>query len=88
MRFNHSTIYTSHGLLDVYWTDEEFIVTWRDEPSDLPTEVELPSRELRQERVRKVLGDYVFNPYDRNPTEAEIESLEADGITKDSFEDG
>lgn len=44
-----------------------------------------PSREVLGERVRRVLGDYVFDPWDRNPTETEARSLIADGLTRESF---
>lgn len=47
---------------------------------------ELPSRAERRRRVRKVLGDFEFNPWDREPTEAEAESLIADGLTRERFE--
>ena len=39
----------------------------------------------RRRRVRQVLGDYEFNPWDRDPTDAEARSLEDDGLTRDSF---
>lgn len=42
-------------------------------------------RQIRRERVEKVLGKNPFNPYDRNPTEAEIKSLERDGLTREFF---
>ncbi len=47
---------------------------------------ENPSREALRGRVRRVLGDYVFDPWDRNPTESEARSLIADGLTRESFE--
>jgi len=47
---------------------------------------ELPSREERRRRVRRVLGGFEFNPWDRDPTEAEAESLVADGLTRERFE--
>jgi len=31
-------------------------------------------------RVRQVLGDYEFDPWDRDPTEAEARSLEDDRL--------
>ena len=34
----------------------------------------------RRRRVRRVLGDYEFNPLERNPSEAETRSLEDDGL--------
>ena len=46
---------------------------------------DLPPREERRRRVRKVLGTYEFNPWDRNPSEAEAESLIADGLTRERF---
>ncbi|HEX9123774.1 MAG TPA: helix-turn-helix transcriptional regulator [Actinomycetota bacterium] len=43
-----------------------------------------PRREL-QDRVRRVLGDYEFDPWERDPSPAEAESLLADGLTRDRF---
>ena len=43
------------------------------------------SRRERRERVRRVLGDYEFNPWERGPTPAEAESLIADGLTRERF---
>lgn len=47
---------------------------------------ELPSRAERRRRVRQVLGDFEFNPWDREPTEAEAESLISDGLTRERFQ--
>ncbi|HEX6330072.1 MAG TPA: helix-turn-helix transcriptional regulator [Actinomycetota bacterium] len=44
-----------------------------------------PSRRELRERVRRVLGDYEFNPWEREPTAAEAESLVADGLTRERF---
>jgi transcriptional regulator with XRE-family HTH domain len=44
-----------------------------------------PSRRELRERVRKVLGEYEFDPWERDPTPAEAESLLADGLTRDRF---
>jgi transcriptional regulator with XRE-family HTH domain len=52
-------------------------------------ELDLPQRRRRVDRarrVREVLGGYVFNPWDRDPTRAEQRSLLADGLTRESFE--
>lgn len=46
----------------------------------------LPSRGEMRRRVRSVLGDYEFNPWDRSPTAVEAESLIADGLTRERFE--
>jgi transcriptional regulator with XRE-family HTH domain len=46
----------------------------------------LPSRQERRRRVRQVLGNTVFNPWDRSPSPAEAESLNADGLTRERFE--
>jgi transcriptional regulator with XRE-family HTH domain len=46
----------------------------------------LPSRKERVARVRRALGDYRFNPWDRSPSSAEIKSLLADGLTREYFE--
>ena len=49
-----------------------------------------PAREPRpgerRRRVRRVLGEYVFNPWDRNPTPAEARTLLTDGLTRERFE--
>jgi transcriptional regulator with XRE-family HTH domain len=44
-----------------------------------------PSHDELRARVRRVLGDYEFNPWDRAPTPAEAESLRADGLTREAF---
>lgn len=41
-----------------------------------------PSRLERRRRVRQVLGDYRFDPWDRDPTPAEARALIADGISR------
>jgi transcriptional regulator with XRE-family HTH domain len=46
----------------------------------------VPSPAERQRRLRRVLGDFVFNPWDRDPTAAEARSLLADGLTRERFE--
>lgn len=47
---------------------------------------ELASRVERAERVKRVLGGYVFDPWSRDPAPAEQRSLEADGLTRERFE--
>lgn len=44
-----------------------------------------PSRDELRSRVRRVLGDYEFDPWERDPSPAEAESLQADGLTRDRF---
>ncbi len=44
------------------------------------------SRRERRDRVRRVLGDYEFNPWERDPSPVEAESLLADGLTRERFE--
>ena len=44
------------------------------------------SRRDRRQRVRRVLGAYRFNPWERNPSAAEAKSLVADGPTRERFE--
>jgi transcriptional regulator with XRE-family HTH domain len=39
--------------------------------------------EERRRRVRRVLGDYRFDPWERSPSRAEQESLLADGLTRE-----
>ena len=46
---------------------------------------EEPTREERRRRVRRATRGYTFNPWNRNPTPAEIKTLERDGLTRDSF---
>jgi transcriptional regulator with XRE-family HTH domain len=43
------------------------------------------SVEERRQRVRRVLGDYRFDPWERDPSVAEQESLLADGLTRERF---
>jgi transcriptional regulator with XRE-family HTH domain len=43
------------------------------------------TREERRARVRQALGDYEFNPWDRDPTPAESRSLNADGLGRERF---
>ena len=43
------------------------------------------SRSELRERVRRVLGSYEFDPWERDPTAAEAESLLADGLTPERF---
>jgi transcriptional regulator with XRE-family HTH domain len=45
-----------------------------------------PSAAERRRRVKKVLGNLMFNPWDRNPSPAEASSLLADGLTRERFE--
>jgi transcriptional regulator with XRE-family HTH domain len=44
------------------------------------------SREERRSRVAKVLGGYVFDPWERDPTPAEARTLIADGLTRERFQ--
>lgn len=44
----------------------------------------LPREEKRQ-RVRQVLGDFVFDPWEREPSDAEARSLTADGLGQEHF---
>lgn len=60
-------------------TGRPIVVRFGDEPA-------LPDRRTRRQRVRRALGDYVFDPWDRAPTAAEARSLEADGLTRESFQ--
>jgi transcriptional regulator with XRE-family HTH domain len=50
------------------------------------TERTRDSRRARRERVRRVLGSYRFNPWERGPTVAEARTLIADGLTRERFE--
>jgi len=49
-------------------------------------DAELAPASERRRRVREVLGDFEFNPWERNPTEAEAQSLIADGLTRERFQ--
>jgi transcriptional regulator with XRE-family HTH domain len=40
----------------------------------------------RRKRVERALGKDAFNPWDRNPAPPEVESLLADGLTRERFE--
>lgn len=44
------------------------------------------SKKERRRRVRRALGDYVFDPWERNPSKAEANSLISDGLTREYFE--
>jgi transcriptional regulator with XRE-family HTH domain len=46
---------------------------------------EPPSLEERGRRVRRALGDFEFDPWARNPSAAERDSLLADGLTRERF---
>jgi transcriptional regulator with XRE-family HTH domain len=41
------------------------------------------SLEARRQLVRRALGDFEFDPWERDPTPAERDSLLADGLTRD-----
>ena len=43
-------------------------------------------RQKRQRRLKAVMGDYVFDPWARDPSPAEARSLLADGLTRERFE--
>jgi transcriptional regulator with XRE-family HTH domain len=45
------------------------------------------SREERRRRVKRALGDFEFDPWDRRPSAAERDSLLADGLTRERFKD-
>lgn len=45
----------------------------------------MPSPEELRRRVRRVLGDDEFNPWERGPSPAERESLIRDGLTRERF---
>jgi transcriptional regulator with XRE-family HTH domain len=49
-------------------------------------EGEGPTREERRRRLAKVLEGYVFDPWDRDPTDAEARTLIADGLTRERFQ--
>jgi transcriptional regulator with XRE-family HTH domain len=44
-----------------------------------------PSRAERRGRVRRALGGFEFDPWARDPSAAERDSLVADGLTRDRF---
>jgi transcriptional regulator with XRE-family HTH domain len=44
-----------------------------------------PSVAARRKRVRAALGDFVFDPWMRNPTRLERRALEARGLTREYF---
>jgi transcriptional regulator with XRE-family HTH domain len=53
-------------------------LTFGEAPEQLP----LPER---RRRVRVALGDFEFDPWARDPSAAERDSLVADGLTRDRF---
>jgi transcriptional regulator with XRE-family HTH domain len=44
-----------------------------------------PSIRERRRRVRRALGDFEFDPWERDPSPAERDSLLADGLTRERF---
>jgi transcriptional regulator with XRE-family HTH domain len=46
----------------------------------------ISSRIERSDVVRRLLRDFVFDPWDRDPSPAEQRSLEADGLTRERFQ--
>jgi transcriptional regulator with XRE-family HTH domain len=54
-------------------------VTLGEPPDRLPLEE-------RRRRVRQALGDFEFDPWVRDPSAAERESLLADGLTRERFQ--
>jgi transcriptional regulator with XRE-family HTH domain len=46
----------------------------------------VPSPEERRGRVRRVMGSYRFDPWERGPGEAEARTLIADGLTRERFQ--
>lgn len=44
------------------------------------------SSQERRRRVERALGKDAFNPWDRNPAPPEVESLLADGLTRERFD--
>jgi hypothetical protein len=50
-----------------------------------PGTKEIRRADMRR-RVREATDGFVFNPWDREPTEAEAKSLIADGLTRERFE--
>ena len=46
---------------------------------------DLPSLDERRRRVRRALGDFEFDPWARNPSAPERDSLLADGLTRERF---
>jgi transcriptional regulator with XRE-family HTH domain len=43
-------------------------------------------RKEKRQRVRRALGGYAFDPWKRNPTDAEARSLLRDGLTRERFQ--
>lgn len=43
------------------------------------------SRAARRARVRRALGGYVFDPWERGPSDAEARTLEKDDLTRERF---
>ena len=49
------------------------------------SEANLPPRGVRMERVRRVLGDRIADPWARNPSPEEQQMLEAAGLSRERF---
>jgi transcriptional regulator with XRE-family HTH domain len=52
----------------------------------LGTDEPMPSRDERRRRVHRVLGDSGFDPWQRDPTDAEARTLIADGLTRERLQ--
>lgn len=55
------------------------LLIWVEPRAEQPLEAE------RLQRIRRALGDFEFDPWQRNPTPAEQKSLLADGLTRERF---
>jgi len=80
-----SKIETGRTLPTLTLLDRIATATGRPITVTLGVEATRPSRSELRERVRRVLGDYEFDPWERDPTPAEIESLLTDGLTRERF---
>ena len=80
-----SKIETGRTLPTITLLERVAAATGRSIVLTLGAEVRRPSRTELRERARQVLGDDEFDPWERDPTPAEAESLLADGLTRERF---
>jgi transcriptional regulator with XRE-family HTH domain len=80
-----SKIETGRTMPTLALLERVALATGRPIVVSLGSQVPRPSRRELRERVRRVLGEYEFDPWERDPTPAEAESLLADGLTRERF---
>ena len=80
-----SKIESGRNLPTLLWLDRFARATRRPFDLSFGAPNEAPTRSELRGRVRALLGDEPFDPWERSPTPAEAKSLESDGLTRDRF---